>query len=91
MVGEVVVGVGPNERGQISHRLERENVLILAEEALPFVAGIAPAGGPQRVQVPGGDAEADRNELCSHASQPNDLGFGSWMCVSSTTRWPLPG
>ena len=91
VIGQIVVGVGPHERHQIGHRLEYEEVVILAEEALPFITAFAPAGGPQRVEVAGGDAQPDGNELCSHAAQPNDLQSRLWMCVSSTTRWPLPG
>jgi hypothetical protein len=46
MLGQIVVGVGAHERRQIGDRCEGENVLILAEEPLPFVAGIAPAWRP---------------------------------------------
>jgi hypothetical protein len=63
MVGEVVVSAGPHERREVGHRLECIEVLVLAEEALPFVAGIAPAGSPQRVKVTRGDAQPNRYEL----------------------------
>jgi site-specific DNA-cytosine methylase len=46
MLGQIVVGVGAHERRQDSDRCEGENVLILAEETLPFVTGIAPAWRP---------------------------------------------
>ena len=51
MVGEVVVGVRPDEGDQVGHRLERVEVVVLAEERLPLVVGVAPARGVQREHV----------------------------------------
>ena len=46
MVGQVVIGVGPNERREVRHRLEGVEVLVACRGTLPFVAGVAPAGEP---------------------------------------------
>src|SRR6478672_9101678 len=72
MVGEVVVGIGPDERGQVGDRFKRVAILVLTEEGLPFVALIAPAWSPQRVQVALGQPEPDRHDVSSHGAQPND-------------------
>ena len=71
MVGEVVVLAGPDECGQVSHRLEGIQIVVLAEERLPLIALITPAGSPQCVQVALGQPEPDRHDFSSHAAQPN--------------------
>ena len=72
MIGQVVVVVGANERHQISDRLERVEVLVLAEERFPLVFGVTPEGCPQRVEIALGQPEPYRHDVCSHAAQPND-------------------
>jgi hypothetical protein len=92
VVGEVVVLVGPDERDQVGDGLERVQILVLAEERLPFVALIAPAWSPQRVQIALGQREPDRHDVSSHGAQPND---GAWwrsthadvaVCHGAATR-----
>ena len=70
VVGEVVVGVRPEEGDQIGDRLEAVEVLVLAEQCLPLVAGIAPAWSPECVQVALGQSEPDLLDVSSHAAQP---------------------
>ena len=47
VVREVVVGVGAHECHQVGGALETEEVVVLAQETLPLVGGVAPARGPQ--------------------------------------------
>jgi hypothetical protein len=77
VVGQVVVAVCPDEGGQVGHRLEPVEVLVLAEERLPFVTGVTPAGSPQCVQVALGEPDPDGHDVSSHAAQPNDGGCGA--------------
>ncbi len=64
---------------------KRVEVLVLAEERLPLVAGIAPAWSPQCVQVALGQPEPDRHDVSSHAAQPND---GPWLAVAQASGVP---
>src|SRR3954469_7542097 len=82
MVGKVVVGVGLHECDQVGDGLEGIQILILAQERLPFVALVSPAWSPQCVQVALGQREPDRHDVSSHGAQPND---DTWR-TSTVTR-----
>jgi len=82
MVGQVVVGVGPDERGQVGDRFKRVEILVLTEERLPLVALVAPAWSPQCVQVALGQPKPDRHDVSSHGAQPND---GPWLAVAQAS------
>ena len=47
MISQIVVGVRADERDQIRDGFERVEVLVLAKERLPFIAGVAPPRCPQ--------------------------------------------
>jgi hypothetical protein len=72
VVDEIVVAVGAHERDQVSGRLEGVEVFVLAQERLPLVAGVAPAGRPHGVAVTIGQTQANRHEVSSHAAHNSD-------------------
>ncbi|WP_308252967.1 hypothetical protein [Pseudonocardia sp. ICBG601] len=47
VVDQVVLGRGPDERGETGHLVEDEHVLVVAEEGFPLLAVLAPGGSPQ--------------------------------------------
>ena len=71
VVDEIVVGIGADECDQVSNGLKAVQVLVFAQERLPFVAGIAPARRPHGVAVTSGQAQADGYEV-GHAAQNSD-------------------
>ena len=76
VVGEVVVGVGPDERNQVGDRLEAVQIVVLAEERLPFVVGVPPRRSPQGVQIALGQPKPHGHDVSSHGAQPNDAVWG---------------
>ena len=74
VVDQIVVGVGAHECDQVGDGLEGVQVLVLAQERLPLVAGVAPAGRPHGVAVTVGQAQADGHEVSSHAAHNSDDG-----------------
>ena len=60
VVGQVVLGLGADERGELGHGREREERVVVAEERLPLLAVLAPSRCPQRDEVALGEGELDR-------------------------------
>ena len=65
-------GDAAHERDQVGHGLEGEQILVLAQERLPFVTVVAPAWRPQGVAVTDGQAQSDGHEVSSHAAHNSD-------------------
>jgi hypothetical protein len=69
VVGQVVLGRGPHERGELGDLGEREQRVVVAEEGLPVLAVLPPARSPQRDEVTRGERELDRDDVTGHGGK----------------------
>jgi len=67
MVDQIVNSRGAHETDQRCDVGESEQILVVAEERLPFLTVSTPARRPQRHQVTGGHRELNRHNIRSHA------------------------
>ncbi len=69
VVLQVVPLCGADERRELRDLVEGEEVVVVAEERLPFLAVLPPPRGPQRDEVALGQRELDGDDVAGHGDQ----------------------